>query len=469
MDINYINNKTIEMSKSDKLFIKILLTIFFILFFGISILNICQPNRKTISEVENRTLATFPEFNIDLVKNGSFFKAIDLFVSDTFIYRDELLSISQKINSYKSLDAFINDDENSFTFIPSKAGEINSIMENLKESSKEPVELMEETLFDEIDNLVKETTAEAISDIIEYKEEEDSGENISGYILYKGIPYHVGWVDMKGTDMYVKTLDLYSKTFPNARITSIIAPMSSLILDNKRIQESMLDQNAAIDTINAKLPENVNALNICTALYKHKDEDIYFKYDHHWTHRGAYYAYDAFCNSIGEKATPLSDMEEVVLNTGWQGTTYSTTGDERLKDGREKLTVYFPTKQNMMVLIDQKTSEAKTYDSCIHRDWVSYTALIGGDNPYTVISIPENPQDKNILVIKDSYGNGFVTYLCENYGNIIVLDPRHINFNILPIIKDFNITDVVFMLALYNTCNKVYLDKANDILTMPVQ
>ena len=123
MDINYINNKTLEMSKSDKIFIKILLTIFFILFFGISILNICQTDRKTVSEIENRTLATFPKFDINLVKNGSFFKAIDLFVSDTFIYRDELLSISQKINSYKSLDAFINDDENSFTFIPSKVPE----------------------------------------------------------------------------------------------------------------------------------------------------------------------------------------------------------------------------------------------------------------------------------------------------------------------------------------------------------
>jgi hypothetical protein len=445
-----------------------------ILFFGVSLLNIFQKNRKTISELENRTLSTFPEFSINSLKDGTFFKGIDSFISDTFIYRDELLSISQKINSYKSLDAFIKDDENSFVFIPSKAGEMDSIKENLKDLETEPldektIDIMEETLFDEIDNLTKETTIETIEETFEYKEDDATGENISGYILYKGIPYHVGWVDMKGTDRYVKTLDLYSKTFPSARVTSIIAPMSSLILENKRIQESMLNQNDAIDKINAKLPAGVNALNICPVLYAHKDEDIYFKYDHHWTHRGSYYAYEEFCKSIGDEPTPLNNMEEVVLNKGWQGTTYATTGDERLKSGREALVVYFPTKQNMMVLVDKKSGEIRTYDSCIHRDWVSYTALIGGDNPYTVISIPENPQDKNVLVIKDSYGNGFSTYLCENFGNIIILDPRHINYNILPIIKDFNITDVVFMLALYDTCNKVYLDKADGILTMPIQ
>ncbi len=455
-----------------------MLTIFFILFFGVSFLNIFQKNRKTVSELENRNLSTFPEFSLDSLKSGAFFKGVDLFVSDTFIYRDELLSISQKINSYKSIDVLFKDDENSFVFIPSKAGEMDSIRENLKDAEditldENSIEIMEETVFNEIDNLVKETTLayieETHNETIEYKEDAETGENISGYILYKGIPYHVGWVDMKGTDMYAKTLSLYSKTFPNAKVTSIIAPMSSLILDNKRIQESMLNQNEAIDKINEKLPANVNALNICPILYAHKDEPIYFKYDHHWTHRGAYYAYAEFCKSIGEEATNISDMEEVILNNGWQGTTYATTGDERLKNGREDLTVYFPTKENMMVLVDKKSDEIRTFDSCIHRDWVSYTALIGGDNPYTVISIPQNPQDKNVLVIKDSYGNGFSTFLCENFGNVIILDPRHLNYNVLPIIKDFNITDVIFMVALYNTCNKVFLDKANNILTMPVK
>ena len=460
-----------NLNRSDKILIKILLLLVMILFFALSFLNIFQPHRKTVSELENRNLEPFPEFTFDEFLSGRFFEKIDLFVSDTFLYRDEFMSLSQKINSYKSINNFIKESDDHFVFIPSKAGEIVDIKAELESETSsaekvetiETIESMEETLFDNIDNLISETTK-----AIEYKEEEGSAEKITGYILYKGIPYHVGWVDFKGIGMYADTLKLYSEKFPGAKISSVVAPMSSLILDNKTIQESLLNQQEAIDTINSKLPETVNAINICSTLYDHKDEDVYFKYDHHWTHRGAYYAYEEFCKSIGIEPSPIDNMEKVLLNKGWQGTTYASTGDERLKNGREKLEVYMPTKQNFMVLIDRKTGEAKTYDSCIHRDWVSYTALIGGDNPYTVISIPENPQDKNILVIKDSYGNGFCTYLCENYGNIIIIDPRHVTYNILPVIKDFNITDVVFMVALYDTCNKTFLDKASNILTMPI-
>ncbi len=457
-----INVSAEKLNKSDKILIRVLLSLIIIMFYALSIFNIFQPHRKTISELENRNLETFPEFTFDAFMSGSFFEKIDLFVSDTFIYRDELMSLSQKINSYKSISNFIKESDDHFVFIPSKAGEMVDIKKGFEEETSENnVESIEETLFDNIDNLISETTK-----AIEYKDEEGAAEKITGYILYKDIPYHSGWVDFKGVGMYADTLKLYSETFPNARISSVVAPMSSLILDNKTIQKSLLNQQEAIDTINSMLPENVNALNICYSLYNHKDENVYFKYDHHWTHRGAYYAYEAFCKSIGLKPTPIDNMEMVLINKGWQGTTYASTGDERLKSGREKLEVYMPTKQNLMVLIDNKTGEAKTYDSCIVRDSVSYTALIGGDNPYTVISIPENPQDKNILVIKDSYGNGFCTYLCENYGNIIIIDPRHVNYNILPIVKDFNITDVVFMVALYNTCNKTFLGKAKDIVTM---
>ena len=51
-----------------------------------------------------------------------------------------------------------------------------------------------------------------------------------------------------------------------------------------------------------------------------------------------------------------------------------------------------------------------------------------GDNPYAVIHVPENPQDKSILVIKDSYGNAFVPYLTEHYGNIVVVYPSQLSF-----------------------------------------
>ena len=93
------------------------------------------------------------------------------------------------------------------------------------------------------------------------------------------------------------------------------------------------------------------------------------------------------------------------------------------------------------------TSNAATYkyDTSIVNTNKTYVTFIAGDNPYTVINVPDNPQDKSILVLKDSFGNAFVPFLCENYGNIIVVDVRYSNFNIYDQLKDYGLTDIVFV------------------------
>jgi hypothetical protein len=48
-------------------------------------------------------------------------------------------------------------------------------------------------------------------------------------------------------------------------------------------------------------------------------------------------------------------------------------------------------------------------------------------------------------VFKDSFGNAFVPYLTEHYGNIIVIDPRYNKMNVYEMYKDQNITDIIFM------------------------
>ena len=63
----------------------------------------------------------------------------------------------------------------------------------------------------------------------------------------------------------------------------------------------------------------------------------------------------------------------------------------------------------------------------------------------TVINVPSNPQDQNVLVLKDSFGNAFVPFLCEHYGNIIVADVRTLNFNLYNQLKDYGLTDIIFV------------------------
>lgn len=57
---------------------------------------------KTISEKENRTLATFPKFSVSAVLSGDFMTDFEEYYSDTFPFRDKLLSINSFITKYTS-------------------------------------------------------------------------------------------------------------------------------------------------------------------------------------------------------------------------------------------------------------------------------------------------------------------------------------------------------------------------------
>ena len=68
------------------------------------------------------------------------------------------------------------------------------------------------------------------------------------------------------------------------------------------------------------------------------------------------------------------------------------------------------------------------------------------------IVVPENDQSKVALVIKESSGNGFVPFLIEHYGKIIVIDPRHINIDIRPLVKKEGVDDII-LFATASTAN----------------
>ncbi len=146
---------------------------------------------------------------------------------------------------------------------------------------------------------------------------------------------------------------------------------------------------------------------------------------------------------MGLTPTPLSFFEFKVHQEEYHGSMDLYTNDTRVQSFKDSVEAFYPTKQNTMTLTD-KNGKTWQYSSCINNN-SGYLCFIGGDHPYTVINVPDNPQDKNILVLKDSFGNAFVPYLCEHYGNIIVVDVRWTNMNVYEQLKDYGLTDIVFI------------------------
>lgn len=267
----------------------------------------------------------------------------------------------------------------------------------------------------------------------------------SGLFIYGDAVYTQAWYSDSASEVYAQTVEYYKKLFgDNTRVSVVVAPVSSMVVDNEEVRSKIEDQDEMIQKIGAHMDSNINFVNPYADMYDHHNEYLFFKTDHHWTQRGAYYAYQAFCESIGEEATPLDSFSYEIRNDNYSGSLYSWTNDARVKNFSDFIEAFVPTKKHTMT-VTSSNGATYNYDTSIVNTNKTYVTFIAGDNPYTVINVPDNPQDKSILVLKDSFGNAFVPFLCENYGNIIVVDVRYSNFNIYDQLKDYGLTDIVFV------------------------
>ncbi len=280
----------------------------------------------------------------------------------------------------------------------------------------------------------------------------------NGLFIYKGAAYSQSYFNKTYSTKLGEIYERFAALFPNAKVSAMTAPLATITISDSDVAKKISDQGAILDKIQGVMPSSINFVNLKDTFKAHASEYLFFKSDHHWTQRGAYYAYAEFVKSLGMTPTPIEDFQVKVLSTTWNGSMYNYTKDERVKNFKDTVEAYIPTKACTM------TIGSKTYDSCINLSGTSYTAFIRGDNGYTVINVPENPQDKTILVFKDSYGNALVPFLTENFGNIIVVDARYIELKAVDTFKDMNITDILFM-SNTSTMTKSWYNKYYKMIT----
>ena len=283
----------------------------------------------------------------------------------------------------------------------------------------------------------------------------------NGMFIYGDGVYTPAYYSESSAKYYAQTMAYYKSLFgKDVRVNIIMTPVSSMVIDNPSVQARISDQGEIQDKVAALMDKSVNFVDVYSEMYAHRDEYLFFKSDHHWTQLGAYYAYRAFAESLDMVPTELKDLNYSVINDSYSGSMYTFTKDSRVKNFKDTIESW-TTKKKMTMTVTTSYGGINTYDSCITPYGNNYVSFIAGDNPYTVINVPENPQDKNILVLKDSFGNAFVPYLCEHYGNIIVVDVRYTDMNVYEHLKDYGLTDIVFVnnvqAALSTTWSKMYL------------
>ena len=231
-----------------------------------------------------------------------------------------------------------------------------------------------------------------------------------GLFIYGDAVYTQSYFYEEYAKIYAQMTQYYKQVF-GCRVSAVVAPVSSMMIDNPKITSIIPSQKEVLEQMAPLFGDTVNFPNPYEKLAAHKNEYLYFRTDHHWTQRGAYYAYAAFAESVGFTPTPLENFGYAVINDNYFGSLYEWTKDERVKNFHDEVEVFHPTKSVSMT-VEASWGEVLTFDTCIVDEKGNYIAFLYGDHPFISINVPDNPQDRVCLVLKDSFGNAFVPFLC---------------------------------------------------------
>lgn len=226
---------------------------------------------------------------------------------------------------------------------------------------------------------------------------------------------------------YAQLVNTMAAALPEVNTYSIVVPTAG---EFYAPAEMKLNQTDSIRTVYENLSSNVTPINVVKPLMEHANEKIYFSTDHHWTHRGAYYAYKAFAANKGFSVPELSEFS-TKNSTTFVGSFGNFAGDtpvgNRIRSNPELLERFMPRVKVQACAYYDMYMTRKMNDIYAVSPYINaYPCFISGDNPLTVM-VTNVDNDKKLVIIKESFGNAFSTWALNNYREVYVIDPRMFN------------------------------------------
>lgn len=428
-----------------KTYEKLTILLFCIALFSGFVLSQIMPLRPSYSEEEKRELAKFPKLSVSALASGSYFSDISTWFSDTFPFREALVSINSRITALHGASPIvITGDVTEGDDIPD--GEESGGASDEKEpdsGEKTPVEPYRPSGTFSDDKGVDEN----------YVDPDDPGaQKKFGAVLQVGdtaYEYYgfsesaanmYGNVVNKAADLLAGQAQVYVMVIPNS--------MGIMLPDSLRGSVKTADQEKAIDYIYAQMHDSIIPVPIFATLMSHRSEYIYYRTDHHWSALGAYYAYTRLAWQHGWEVNELSKFDEADYGD-FLGSFYTSTNkSSALEKHPDTLYAYKPFYEYDFTYQNRK---GKTLSGPLVRDvstWAKsgkYNSFISGDNPYSVVENHDISDDSACVILKESYGNAFVPFLAAHYRHTYVIDYRYWEGSLRDFVLENNVQDVYFV------------------------
>ena len=250
--------------------------------------------------------------------------------------------------------------------------------------------------------------------------------------------------DTKNVKRNLKAINAYAKTNSDVNVNLMLVPNAAYIMeDYLPTGAPTRDQAQDLKWIRSLLSDKVNCIDVSRTLKQHVKEGLYYKTDHHWTSKGALYAFESAAGDLGI-ADPITSYDVYTVTNSFSGTLASTSGYHRVED---KIEIYAPKNtQTEYLVYDSDDSEKRPsiYDTSALEEKDKYQVFFGGNHAMVDIKTANDVKSK-LLVFKDSYANSFIPFLLPYYNEIIMVDPRYYYENAQNLTESKGITDVLFL------------------------
>ena len=227
----------------------------------------------------------------------------------------------------------------------------------------------------------------------------------------------------------------------------MLVPTADNILTDKLPRyATYFDQKAFLDCVRETIGEE-HYVDVYDGLLEHKEEEIYYRTDHHWTSLGAYYGFLAWAEHKELFPYPYNISNMATVSNNFRGTLHS-----RINIGvAEDCIQYFPETELRPVEI---TYDLAQKSDCLYEqgylDTKNQYGFFLDDNHGFVEIQTEYKNGKTLFLIKDSYANCLIPLLTTHYETIYVVDLRYFNGKLFDFMETYEPEDGMDVLVLYN-------------------
>ncbi len=476
-----VHNKLSPINLAVLALINVILFIGIITFFFM--LNIFM-EKPTVSETERRELAKMPEFSLETLFSGEYTRGVELHFADTFPFREQFVEFSAMMT--ESMGIRVDDvriiqptaPASSDVDIPSKPDKpapsseqppVTSQPESSSsqvESSSSQVESSSSQAEVPPSSSSKPPPPESSSSSEIESPAGDATYSQNGMIVYDGKAMSLFGGNDNIAKWYANSINAYADTLPDVDFYNLIVPTTAEFNLPPKYQSLTGSQKRTIDLIYETLDSDVKGVDAYSQISAHTDEYLYFNTDHHWTGRGAYYAYRAFCETSGIEPYDMEDYTAYSLDN-FIGTMYGYTQDTTLLDNPD-FVEYFVFSDPYTAVSYRKGAPFVPYQHSLWADYAtggnSYSVFLHGDFPHIEVKT-QNTNGKKLAIVKDSFGNAFAPFTVPHYEEVHIIDHRYFERDFVSFAKETGITDVVFVTNTFAACTPYHVQCIENLST----